>query len=106
MQILTSSLATQDGDGSVAPVELARAAELYKKSKQKSKNLTRAVAGLTLVLILLVAAIVGKFKCTSARRRITHTRRARKGKGVGIKHPRALPRYDRPGHRDEQGNDH
>jgi|EP01046_Picozoa_sp_COSAG06_P013712 hypothetical protein len=48
-----------DGDGSVAPVELARAAELYKKSKQKAKNLTKAVGGLSLVLILLIGAIVG-----------------------------------------------
>jgi hypothetical protein len=46
-------------DGSVAPVELARAAELYTKSKQKAKNLTKAVAGLSLILILLVFAIVG-----------------------------------------------
>ena len=43
----------------MAPVELARAAELYTKSKQKAKNLTKAVAGLSLILILLVFAIVG-----------------------------------------------
>ena len=48
-----------DGDGSVAPVELARAAELYQKSKQKSKQLTKIVAGLSFVLILLAFAIVG-----------------------------------------------
>lgn len=43
----------------VAPVELARAAELYLKSKQKAKNLSKAVAGLSFILILLVFAIVG-----------------------------------------------
>ena len=48
-----------DGDGSVAPVELARAAELYKKSKQQAKNLGKIVAGLSFVLIVLVFAIVG-----------------------------------------------
>jgi hypothetical protein len=46
-------------DGSVAPVELARAAELYTKSKQKNKNLMKLVGGLSLILILLVFAIVG-----------------------------------------------
>ena len=44
-----------DGDGSVAPVELARAAELYKKSKQQAKNLGKIVAGLSFVLIVLVS---------------------------------------------------
>ena len=41
----------------MAPVELARAAELYTKSKQKNKNLMKLVGGLS--LILLVFAIVG-----------------------------------------------
>jgi len=40
-------------------VELARAAELYTKSKQKNKNLMKVVGGLSLILILLVFAIVG-----------------------------------------------
>ena len=43
----------------MAPVELARAAELYTKSKQKNKNLMKVVGGLSLILILLVFAIVG-----------------------------------------------
>ena len=43
----------------MAPVELARAAELYTKSKQKNKNLMKLVGGLSLILILLVFAIVG-----------------------------------------------
>ena len=48
-----------DGDGTVAPLELARAAELYKESKNSVKRLTRAVVVLFLVLVALVGTIIG-----------------------------------------------
>jgi len=48
-----------DGDGSVAPLELARAAELYKDSKNQVRRLTKAVAVLLTVLLLLVGRSLG-----------------------------------------------
>jgi len=48
-----------DGDGCVAPLELARAAELYKDSKNQVRRLVKAVAVLLTVLLLLVGTIVG-----------------------------------------------
>jgi len=48
-----------DGDGTVGTAELARAAELYKDSKNMVKRLTKAVAILFLVMIALVGTIVG-----------------------------------------------
>eukprot|EP00959_Pyramimonas_sp_CCMP1952_P313458 6561046-Pyramimonas_sp.AAC.1 len=48
-----------DSDGSVAPLELARAAELYKNSKNNVQRLVKAVAVLLIVLLVLVGSIVG-----------------------------------------------
>eukprot|EP00976_Prorocentrum_cordatum_P058416 1172696-Prorocentrum_minimum.AAC.1 len=48
-----------DDDGSVAPLELARAAELYKDSKNQVKRLYKAVAVLFIILMALVGCIVG-----------------------------------------------
>ena len=49
----------QDCDGTVAPMELHRAAELYTQSKNQVKRLSQAVVLLVLVLVLLVGTIVG-----------------------------------------------
>jgi len=46
-----------DGDGSVAPLELARAAELYADSKDNVKKLKKAVGALMLILLVLMAGI-------------------------------------------------
>jgi len=46
-----------DGDGSVAPLELARAAELYADSKNNVKKLKKAVGALIFILLVLMAGI-------------------------------------------------
>lgn len=48
-----------DNDGSVAPLELARAAELYKQSRNQVQRLVKAVAILLIILLALVGTIVG-----------------------------------------------
>ena len=48
-----------DGDGSVAPLELARAAELYKDSKDQVKRLTKLAIVLLLLMGLLLGCITG-----------------------------------------------
>ena len=48
----------QDDDGTVAPLELARAAELYKESKDSVKRLSKAVVALVVVLVILVTLIL------------------------------------------------
>ena len=48
-----------DGDGTVAPMELARGAELYKGSKKTAKRLTTFSGVLLLILCALVGVIVG-----------------------------------------------
>ena len=55
----------------MAPVELARAAELYTKSKQKNKNLMKVVGGLSLILSGIVI-----FRLWRNNQRILATRRA------------------------------
>jgi hypothetical protein len=45
------------GDGQVAPMELARGAELYQLSKDKAKLMGRIAMALSVVLIALVVAI-------------------------------------------------
>ncbi|XRB18981.1 apple domain-containing protein [Pseudoscourfieldia marina] len=47
-----------DGDGTVAPMELARGAELYKDSKKTTKRLMTFSGVLLIVLVALVAGIV------------------------------------------------
>ncbi|XRB06257.1 EF-hand domain-containing protein [Pycnococcus provasolii] len=47
-----------DGDGTVAPMELARGAELYKESKKTTKRLMIVSGVLLIVLVALVAGIV------------------------------------------------
>jgi hypothetical protein len=48
-----------DGDGSVAPLELARGAELYKESKNTVKKLTGLTIALVLLMGVMLAAITG-----------------------------------------------
>ena len=48
-----------DGDGTVAPMELARGAELYLESKKMVKKLTRLAAALLLLMGIMLAAITG-----------------------------------------------
>ena len=48
-----------DGDGTVAPMELARGAELYKESKKTAKRLMVFSGVLMLILCALVGVIVG-----------------------------------------------
>ncbi|XRB17637.1 EF-hand domain-containing protein [Pseudoscourfieldia marina] len=48
-----------DGDGTVAPMELARGAELYKGSKKTAKRLMTFSGVLLLILCALVGVIVG-----------------------------------------------
>ena len=47
-----------DGDGTVAPMELARGAELYKDSKKTAKRLMIFSGVLLIILVALVAVIV------------------------------------------------
>ena len=49
----------QDGDGTVAPMELARGAELYMESKKMVKKLTKLAAALLLLMGIMLAAITG-----------------------------------------------
>ena len=49
----------QDGDGTVAPMELARGAELYLESKKMVKKLTRLAVALLLLMGIMLAAITG-----------------------------------------------
>ncbi|XRB10125.1 DUF285 domain-containing protein [Pycnococcus provasolii] len=48
-----------DGDGTVAPMELARGAELYKESKKTAKRLMTFSGVLLVILCALVGVIVG-----------------------------------------------
>ena len=48
-----------DGDGTVAPMELARGAELYLESKKMVKKLTRLALALLLLMGIMLAAITG-----------------------------------------------
>merc|ERR1719199_187616 len=48
-----------DDDGSVAPLELARAAELYKQPRNQVQRLVKVVAVLFIILLALIGTIVG-----------------------------------------------
>lgn len=48
-----------DDDGTVAPLELARAAELYKQSRNQVRRLAMSVGVLLVILLALVGTIVG-----------------------------------------------
>ena len=48
-----------DGDGTVAPMELARGAELYVESKKTVKRLTKLAAALLVLMGIMLAAIAG-----------------------------------------------
>ena len=63
----------QDGDGTVDPHEIGRAAELYHQSKQKTKQLGRLVFFLLIMLLLMLAAITGTTFAVVELSKETHT---------------------------------
>lgn len=63
-----------DGDGSVAPVELARAGELYQAEKQRSGRLKQLAIALAVLMAFVLAAVTGLTFSVVELSKETHTR--------------------------------
>jgi len=46
-----------DGDGTICPIELGRAAEMYEESRKENKRLMKVVGGLLFVIVLMLVSI-------------------------------------------------
>ena len=63
-----------DGDGSVAPVELARAGELYQAEKHRSGRLKQLAIALAVLMAFVLAAVTGLTFSVVELSKETHTR--------------------------------
>jgi hypothetical protein len=49
----------QDGSGTISPMELARAAELYQASKRQVRNLMKLTVALLIIMVIMLGCIAG-----------------------------------------------